>query len=100
MRKKVHHYDRSTELVIKPGVIGKVVSNKMDKTIIVQVERKVKHPLYGKYMRKFSKMCAHDVENTCNIGDVVLIKQSRPISKTKHWVLVKILEKQEQQNVE
>jgi small subunit ribosomal protein S17 len=73
-------------------VIGKVVSNKMDKTIVVQVERKVKHPLYGKYMRRFSKMYAHDNENTCNIGDVVLIQQSRPLSKTKNWVLVQILE--------
>lgn len=74
-------------------VIGKVVSNKMDKTIIVQIERKVKHPLYGKYMRRFSKMCAHDDQNTCMIGDVVMIKQSRPLSKTKHWVLVEVMER-------
>ncbi len=70
-------------------MIGKVVSNKMNKTIVVQVERKVKHPLYGKYLRRFSKMNAHDEENTCNIGDIVMIKESRPLSKTKHWVLVK-----------
>jgi small subunit ribosomal protein S17 len=74
-------------------VIGKVVSSKMNKTIIVEIERKVKHPLYGKYMRRFSKMCAHDDGNTCMIGDVVLIQQSRPISKTKHWVLVEVMER-------
>lgn len=72
-------------------VTGKVISNKMDKTIVVQIERKVKHPLYGKYIRKFTKMYAHDEENTCHVGDVVIIKQSRPISKTKCWKLVEIL---------
>jgi len=72
-------------------VIGKVVSNKMQKTIIVQVERKVMHPLYGKYMRKFSKMCAHDSDNVCKIGDVVQIQMCRPISKTKSWKLVQVL---------
>ena len=77
------------------SVMGKVISDKMDKTIIVQVERKVKHPLYGKYMRRFSKMCAHDDGNTCKVGDVVLIQQSRPLSKTKHWVLVDIVERAE-----
>lgn len=74
-------------------VIGKVISSKMNKTIIVEIERKVKHPLYGKYMRRFSKMCAHDNDNTCMIGDVVLIQQSRPLSKTKHWVLVEVMER-------
>ncbi len=82
------------------SVVGRVVSNKMHKTIVVEVERKVKHELYGKYMKRFSKMCAHDDENTCKIGDVVLIKQSRPLSKTKHWVLVKVLEKAEQDVIE
>lgn len=76
-------------------VVGKVTSNKMDKTIVVQIERKVKHPLYGKYMRRFSKMYAHDNDNVCMIGDVVLIKQSRPLSKTKNWVLVEVVEKAE-----
>lgn len=76
-------------------VTGKVISNKMDKTIVVQIERKVKHPLYGKYMRRFSKMYAHDNENTCMLGDVVLIQQSRPMSKTKHWVLVEVVERAE-----
>lgn len=73
-------------------IMGKVVSNKMNKTIVVEVERKVKHALYGKYMRRFSKMYAHDENNSCAIGDVVLIQQSRPLSKTKHWELVKIVE--------
>ena len=80
---------------ISRTVQGKVVSNKMDKTIVVQVERKVKHPLYGKYMRRFSKMYAHDAENTCMVGDVVLIQQSRPLSKTKSWVLVEVVERAE-----
>lgn len=72
-------------------VIGKVVSIKMDKTIVVQVERKVKHPLYGKYMRKFSKMYAHDAENVCKLEDMVEIQMCRPISKTKSWKLVQVL---------
>jgi len=76
-------------------VIGKVVSDKMNKTIVVQVERKVKHAQYGKYIKRFSKMYAHDEENTCHVGDTVLIKESRPLSKTKFWVLVKVLERTE-----
>lgn len=82
------------------SVVGRVVSNKMHKTIVVEVERKVKHELYGKYMKRFSKMCAHDDGNICKIGDKVLIKQSRPLSKTKHWVLVEVLEKAEQDVIE
>lgn len=77
-------------------LMGQVVSDKMNKTIVVQVERKVKHPLYGKYVRKFSKMYAHDEENVCRLGDVVLIKQSRPLSKTKRWVLVEVVKREEQ----
>ncbi|MCE3239223.1 MAG: rpsQ [Gammaproteobacteria bacterium] len=74
-------------------VIGRVVSDKMDKTIVVKIERKVKHPLYGKYMKRSSKMYAHDDENTCRMGDKVEIRQSRPFSKTKHWIFVrKVLE--------
>lgn len=76
---------------------GKVVSDKMNKTIVVQVERKVKHPLYGKYVRRFSKMVAHDEENHCRIGDHVLIEQSRPLSKTKRWKLVQVLKREEQE---
>ena len=78
-------------------IIGKVVSDKMDKTIIVQVDRKVKHPLYGKYVRRFSKMVAHDEENKCRIGDLVSIKHSRPLSKTKRWILIEILKREEQE---
>ena len=78
-------------------ITGKVVSNKMHKTIVVQIERKVKHPLYGKYIRRFSKMYAHDEENTCQTGDVVTIQQTRPISKMKCWKLVEILKREEQQ---
>lgn len=81
------------------SVVGRVTSIKMHKTIVVEVERKVKHPLYGKYMKRFSKMYAHDDLNSCQVGDLVLIQQSRPISKTKHWVLEKILEKNEKDNV-
>jgi small subunit ribosomal protein S17 len=72
-------------------IIGKVVSNKMKKTIVVQVERKVKHPLYGKFVKKFSKMYAHDEEQKSNIGDLVLIEQTRPLSKLKRWTLVNII---------
>jgi small subunit ribosomal protein S17 len=78
-------------------VVGKVVSDGMHKTIVVEVERKIKHPLYGKYIRRSSKMYAHDEENTCKVGDLVLIANSRPISKTKHWVLVKIVEQVEKE---
>lgn len=81
-------------------VAGRVISNKTDKTITVEIERKVKHALYGKYMKRFSKMYAHDNENACTVGDVVLIQQSRPISKTKHWVLVEILERAAKSNAE
>ena len=71
---------------------GKVVSNKMDKSITVLVERRVKHPVYGKYMTKSSKVHAHDEKNECNVGDVVSLSESKPISKTKAWQLLSILE--------
>lgn len=77
-------------------VIGQVVSTKMQKTIVVQVERKVKHSFYGKYVRKFSKRYAHDEENKSRQGDIVLIKQSRPLSKTKRWVLVEVIKRSEE----
>ncbi len=76
---------------------GIVVSDKMDKTITVRVERKVKHPLYGKIMIRFTKFHAHDPENLCQEGDRVIIGESKPISKTKSWVLVKRLEKIERE---
>jgi len=74
-------------------MIGTVVSNKMDKSIVVLVERLVKHRLYKKYIRKRSKFSAHDEENTCQVGDKVLITESRPLSRTKKWRLSKIVEK-------
>ncbi len=74
-------------------ISGKVVSNKMDKSITVLIERRVKHPMYGKYVTKSSKVHAHDANNECNIGDVVTVKEVRPISKTKTWSLVSIDEK-------
>lgn len=73
-------------------VTGKVVSNKMDKSITVLVERKVRHPLYGKQLRRSTKIKAHDENNICQQGDVVRIKETRPISKTKSWTLVDVLE--------
>lgn len=78
---------------IRKERIGKVVSNKMDKSIMVVVERKVKHPMYGKYVRKTSKFMAHDDKNECGIGDTVKILETRPLSKRKRWRLVEILEK-------
>jgi small subunit ribosomal protein S17 len=74
-------------------VVGKVVSNKMDKSITVLIERKVKHPLYGKYITRSTKMHAHDESNICQEGDVVSIQECRPLSKLKNWVLVEVLEK-------
>ena len=72
---------------------GLVSSNKMDKTITVAVERKVKHPLYGKFLKKTTKLHAHDQKNECNIGDIVKIMETRPISKLKRWRLVEVVEK-------
>ncbi|MEQ5836409.1 30S ribosomal protein S17 [Marinobacter sp. R17] len=72
---------------------GKVVSNKMDKSIVVLVERQVKHPLYGKYIKRSTKIHAHDESNQCNIGDTVRIEETRPISKTKSWALVDVVER-------
>jgi small subunit ribosomal protein S17 len=76
---------------------GKVVSNKMDKSVTVLVERRVKHPVYGKYMTKSSKLHAHDESNECQEGDIVTIKEVRPISKTKTWALVSVDEKATQE---
>jgi small subunit ribosomal protein S17 len=72
---------------------GKVVSDKMDKSITVLVERRVKHPIYGKYVKRSTKLHAHDENNECNIGDVVTIQETRPLSKTKSWRLVSVVEK-------
>jgi len=73
--------------------IGVVVSNKMDKTIVIAVERKVKHEKYGKFIKRRNKFTAHDEENTCNIGDTVRIMETRPLSKNKCWRLVEIIER-------
>jgi len=72
-------------------ITGRVVSNKMDKTITVLVERKVKHPIYGKFIRRSTKVHAHDENNACNEGDTVIIEQCRPLSKSKNWNLVKVV---------
>lgn len=73
--------------------VGLVVSNKMEKSITVQIERKVKHPKYGKFVRLTTKLVAHDEQNECNIGDTVRIMETRPLSKQKRWRLVEIIER-------
>tara|TARA_R110002049_G_C8993799_1_gene549280 strand:+ start:446 stop:706 length:261 start_codon:yes stop_codon:yes gene_type:complete len=80
--------EKSTRLVT-----GRVVSDKMDKTITVLVERKVAHPIYKKYMKRSTKLHAHDETNECNVGDVVTITSSRPLSKTKSWNLVEVIDR-------
>ena len=72
-------------------VTGKVVSNKMDKSATVLIERKVKHPVYGKYIRRSTKLHIHDAENACQEGDLVTIEQCRPLSRTKSWRLVEVV---------
>jgi|TARA_B100000902_G_scaffold393816_1_gene448828 small subunit ribosomal protein S17 len=72
---------------------GIVTSNKMDKTITVEVQRRVKHPIYGKFVKKTSKLTAHDEQNQCDIGDLVRVMETRPISKNKRWRLTKIVQK-------
>ena len=73
--------------------IGVVVSNKMDKSIVVSVERKLKHPKYGKFLKRTTKLMAHDEQNECNIGDRVRVMETRPLSKNKCWRLVEIIER-------
>jgi small subunit ribosomal protein S17 len=73
-------------------IIGRVVSNKMDKTVSVAIERLIKHPVYGKYIRRTSKVLAHDENNSCNEGDRVAISECRPISKHKSWKVVDVVE--------
>ena len=73
--------------------VGKVVSNKMDKTIVVAVENNVKHPVIGKIVKRTYKLKAHDENNTCNIGDTVKVMETRPLSKDKRWRLVEVMEK-------
>jgi small subunit ribosomal protein S17 len=73
--------------------IGVVVSTKMDKSVVVAVKRKVKHPIYGKFINKTKKLMAHDEANSCNIGDTVRISETRPLSKNKTWRLIEIIER-------
>lgn len=73
--------------------IGKIVSNKMEKSVTVAIERKVKHPIYGKFVKTTTKFMAHDEKNDCNIGDTVSIMEIRPLSKNKRWRVVEILER-------
>ncbi|MFK5894147.1 MAG: 30S ribosomal protein S17 [Pseudomonadota bacterium] len=77
----------------KRTLTGTVISNKMDKTVTVLIERKVKHPLYGKYIKRSTKLHIHDEKNECNEGDVISIKECRPHSKTKSWNLVEVIKK-------
>ena len=78
---------------IKKQLVGQVTSDKMDKTIKVIVERRLRHPIYGKFVKKSKKFTAHDEKNESSIGDIVKIQESRPLSKSKRWTLVEILEK-------
>ncbi|MCW8977433.1 MAG: 30S ribosomal protein S17 [Marinobacter sp.] len=83
----------SEETKTKRSVTGKVISNKMDKTITVMIERKVKHPVYGKYIKRSTKVHAHDASNECNEGDTVTVVACRPLSKSKKWMLENIVER-------
>jgi small subunit ribosomal protein S17 len=88
--KAVNSEDKKSKL--KRTLVGRVVSDKMDKTATVLIERVVKHPLYGKFMRRSTKLHIHDEQNQCGLGDTVMIEECRPISKTKSWRLVKVVE--------
>ncbi len=81
------------ERASRKEIIGKVVRNKMDKSIVVSVERKIMHPKYGKFLKKTSRFFAHDENNECTMGDLVRIMETRPLSKNKRWRLVQIVEK-------
>ena len=83
----------SEQAIESRTVTGRVISDKMDKSITVLVERKVPHPIYGKYVKRSTKLHAHDENNECQMGDLVQISETRPVSKTKSWRLVKILER-------
>ena len=83
----------TAENQVERTLTGRVTSNKMDKTITVAIERLVKHPVYGKYVRRTTKLHAHDENNECREGDLVTVKQCRPLSKTKSWMLVAVVER-------
>jgi small subunit ribosomal protein S17 len=90
---KLNNFRVEMERQLRKTRTGLVVSNKMDKSVVVAVERKVKHPIYGKFVKKTTKFMAHDEKNECGIGDTVLIQETRPLSKNKNWRLVQILER-------
>lgn len=85
--------EKATERALRKERIGKVISDKMEKSITVAVQRKVKHPIYGKFIGKTTKFVVHDEKNECGVGDTVRIMETRPLSKRKRWRLVEILEK-------
>ena len=93
MNDKAENVSENAEEKKQRTITGRVVSNKMDKTVAVSVERKVKHPMYGKYMRRSTKYLVHDEDNSCNEGDLVTIAECRPYSKNKSWRLVEIVER-------
>lgn len=82
-----------TERNLRKQRVGVVTSNKMQKTITVSVERRLRHPIYGKFVKKSKKFLAHDEDNTCNVGDLVRIMETRPLSKRKRWRLVEVVER-------
>ncbi|MEJ2480302.1 MAG: 30S ribosomal protein S17 [Acidihalobacter sp.] len=83
----------SEETKVQRSVVGRVVSDKMDKTATVLIERMVRHPVYGKYIRRSTKLHVHDEDNSCRAGDTVRISETRPLSKTKSWTLVEVVER-------
>jgi small subunit ribosomal protein S17 len=83
----------SEEAKVERSLMGRVVSNKMDKSIVVLMERQVKHPMYGKFIKRSKKYHVHDENNECREGDTVMFKECRPLSKTKHWTLIKVVER-------
>ena len=83
----------ATEIKKRKEKIGRVVSNKMQKSIVIAVERQIKHPIYGKFIKKTTKFVAHDDKDAANVGDLVRVIETRPLSKTKRWLLVEIIEK-------
>ncbi|MCC7411359.1 MAG: 30S ribosomal protein S17 [Gammaproteobacteria bacterium] len=83
----------SDEIQVARTLVGRVVSDKMHKTVAVEIERRVKHPLYGKYVRRTTKLLAHDENNECRNGDLIEIAETRPLSKRKTWRLARIVER-------
>ncbi len=83
----------SEEVKVERSLMGRVISDKMDKSIVVLMERQVKHPIYGKFIKRSKKYHVHDENNECKVGDTVSFKECRPLSKTKHWTLVKVVER-------